>query len=119
MSSDTGITGMLGRFWKKIVNHFEDYEINREALLNRISLLIILAAGIMIRLFSLMKGYDPLIKAFDPYVQLVSAEYINSSGFIDFVHWFKNNSWYPYGFHTGRELYWGVPVNRFRTLVQK
>ncbi len=111
MSSDTGISGMLGRFWKKIVKHFEDYEINREALLNRISLLIILAAGITIRLFSLMKGYDPLIKAFDPYVQLVSAEYISDNGFINFVHWFKNNSWYPYGFHTGRELYWGVPVS--------
>ena len=111
MSGDTGITGMLGRFWKKIVNHFDDYEINREALLNRLSLLIILAAGIMIRLFSLMKGYDPLIKAFDPYVQLVSAEYISENGFTAFIYWFKDNSWYPYGFHPGRELYWGVPVS--------
>ncbi len=111
MSGDTGITGMLGRFWRKVVDHFEDYEINREALLNRLSLLIILAAGIMIRLFSLMKGYDPLIKAFDPYVQLVSAEYISENGFIAFIHWFKDNSWYPYGFQPGRELYWGVPVS--------
>ncbi len=111
MSSDSGISGTLGRFWRKIVDHFEDYEFNREALLNRLSLLIILIAGVMIRLFSLMKGYDTLIKAFDPYVQLVSAEYISENGFNAFIHWFKANSWYPYGFQTGQELYWGVPIS--------
>ena len=111
MSSDSGITGALSRFWKRIVDHFEDYEFNREALLNRLSLLIILIAGVMIRLFSLMKGYDALIKAFDPYVQLVSAEYISENGITAFIHWFKDNSWYPYGFETGQELYWGVPVS--------
>ena len=111
MSSDSGISGTLGRFWRKIVDHFEDYEFNREALLNRLSLLIILIAGVMIRLFSLMKGYDLLIKAFDPYVQLVSAEYISQNGFTAFIHWFKDNSWYPYGFQTGQELYWGVPLS--------
>ena len=29
MSSDTGLSGLLSRFWKKIVDHFEDYEIKR------------------------------------------------------------------------------------------
>jgi len=111
LSSDSGISGALSRFWRKVVDHFEDYEFNREVLLSRLSLLIILAAGIMIRLFSLMKGYDILIKAFDPYVQLVSAEYISENGFNAFIHWFKNNSWFPYGFQTGQELYWGVPVS--------
>ncbi len=111
MSDDSGISGTLGRFWRRIVDHFEDYEFNREVLLNRLSLLIILTAGVMIRLFSLMKGYDTLIKAFDPYVQLVSAEYISENGFTAFIHWFKDNSWYPYGFQTGQELYWGVPVS--------
>ncbi|MHA1198196.1 MAG: STT3 domain-containing protein [Candidatus Heimdallarchaeaceae archaeon] len=111
MSGDSGISGTLGRFWRKIVDHFEDYEFDRVVLLNRLSLLIILIAGVMIRLFSLMKGYDTLIKAFDPYVQLVSAEFISENGFSAFVHWFKDNSWYPYGFQTGQELYWGVPVS--------
>ena len=111
MSSDSGISGTLSRFWRRIKDHFEDYEINREILLNRLSLLIILVAGVMIRLFSLMKGYDALIKAFDPYVQLVSAEYIHENGFNAFIHWFKANSWYPYGFETGQELYWGVPLS--------
>ncbi|MCE7742530.1 MAG: hypothetical protein GOP50_08710 [Candidatus Heimdallarchaeota archaeon] len=111
MSSDSGISGTLGRFWRKIVDHFEDYEFDKVVLLNRLSLLIILIAGVMIRLFSLMKGYDTLIKAFDPYVQLVSAEFISENGFSAFIHWFKDNSWYPYGFQTGQELYWGVPVS--------
>jgi len=111
LSGDSGISGTLGRFWRKIVDHFEDYEFDRVVLLNRLSLLIILIAGVMIRLFSLMKGYDTLIKAFDPYVQLVSAEFISENGFSAFVHWFKDNSWYPYGFQTGQELYWGVPVS--------
>jgi len=111
LSSDSGISGALSRFWKKIVNHYDDYEFNREALLNRLSLLIILIAGVMIRLYSLMKGYDTLIKAFDPYVQLVSAEYISDNGLGAFIHWFKDNSWFPYGFETGQELYWGVPVS--------
>ena len=30
MSSGTGITGILSKIWKKIVDHFEDYEIKRD-----------------------------------------------------------------------------------------
>ena len=102
---------MLSKLWRRIVDHFEDYEIKRETVLNRLSLLFILAIGVVVRLFAVMKGFDPLIKAFDPYVQLVSAEYISQNGFVPFIHWFKSNSWYPYGFQTGRELYWGVPLS--------
>jgi len=111
MSSDTGIRGILSRFWDRIVDHFEDYEINRETLLHKLSLLFILAVGIIIRLFPLIRGYDPLIKAFDPYVQLSSAEFISQNGLVDFISWFKMDSWYPYGFHAGKELYWGVPLS--------
>ena len=111
MSSDTGLSGMLSRFWRKIVDHFEDYEIKRETILNRISMILILLVGVIVRLFGLFQGLDPLIKAFDPYVQLVSAEYIYDNGFTSFIHWFKSNSWYPYGFQTGAELYWGVPIS--------
>jgi len=111
LSGETGLSGLLSRFWKKIVDHFEDYEIKRETLLNRISILLIITVGIVVRLFSLMQGYDIIIKAFDPYVQLVSAKYITQNGFVSFIHWFKSNSWYPYGFTTGTELYWGVPLS--------
>lgn len=111
LSGDTGLSGLLGRFWRRVVDHFEDYEIKRETLLNRISVILILVIATIIRLFSLMQGYDTLIKAFDPYVQLVSAEYITQNGFIPFTHWFKSNSWYPYGFNIGSELYWGVPLS--------
>lgn len=111
MSSDTGLSGLLSRFWKKIVDHFEDYEIKRETILNRISMILILFVGVIIRLFGLFQGFDPLIKAFDPHVQLVSAEFINTEGFVQFIHWFKADSWYPYGFQTGFELYWGVPLS--------
>ena len=111
MSSGTGLTGILSKIWKKIVDHFEDYEIKRETLLNRISFLLILIIGITVRLLAVMRGYDTLIKAFDPYVQLVSTEYISQNGFIEFVHWFKSDSWYPYGFYTGKLLYWGVPTS--------
>jgi len=111
MSNGTGLSGLLSRFWKRIVSHFEDYEIKRETLLNAISLFLILAVGVIIRLFPILKGYDPLIKAFDPYVQLVSSEYIAQNGLSAFINWFKSNSWYPYGFNTGRELYWGVPLS--------
>ena len=111
MSSETGISGFLSRFWRKIVDHFEDYEIKRETLLNAISMFLILAVGVVVRIFPVIKGYDPLIKAFDPYVQLVSSEYIAQNGLSAFIYWFKSNSWYPYGFNTGNELYWGVPLS--------
>ncbi|NPD89201.1 MAG: hypothetical protein HGN29_10790 [Asgard group archaeon] len=111
MSSETGISGLLSRFWRKIVDHFEDYEIKRETILSAIAMFIILAIGVIVRIFPIMKGYDPLIKAFDPYVQLVSSEYIAGNGLSAFIHWFKSNSWYPYGFNAGSELYWGVPLS--------
>ncbi len=111
MSGRTEMSGIFGNFWEKVVDHFEDYEIDKEFLLHKLALICILTAGIIIRLFSLIKGYDIIIKAFDPYVQFISANYIERNGFIDFVHWVKNDSWYPFGFHIGRELYWGVPIS--------
>jgi len=111
LSSDEGLSGMLANFWDRIVDHFEDYEIKKEIILHKLAFLLILSVGVLVRIFSVIKGYDPLIKAFDPYVQLQSAKYISEYGFISFVHWFKTNSWYPFGFKIGQELYWGVPLS--------
>lgn len=111
MSSKTGVSGFFANIREKIVDHFEDYEVNRETILFKISFLFILIIALIVRVFVLIKGYDTLIKAFDPYVQLKSTEYIINNGFRDFLHWFKINSWYPYGFKTGQELYWGVPIS--------
>ncbi len=102
---------MFTKLWDRIVDHFEDYEIKKEDILHKITFLLILIVGFIVRIFSVIKGYDPLIKAFDPYVQLVSATYINDHGFISFIHWFKTDTWYPFGFKIGQELYWGVPLS--------
>jgi len=111
VSSNEGLSDMLSNLWDRIVDHFEDYEIKKEDILHKLAFLLILSVGIIVRLFSVIKGYDPLIKAFDPYVQLQSATYISDHGFANFVHWFKTDSWYPFGFKIGQELYWGVPLS--------
>jgi hypothetical protein len=98
MSSDTGLSGLLSRFWKKIVDHFEDYEIKRETILNRISMILILFVGVIIRLFGLFQGFDPLIKAFDPHVQLVSNLFTGSKQILGILMVSKLASNYIGGF---------------------
>lgn len=61
-----------------------------------ISLVIIIIAALLIRLSPIFIG-PPLIKAFDPWIQYYSAEYLSQNGIFEYFHWHDFKSWYPEG----------------------
>ncbi|MHA1911132.1 MAG: STT3 domain-containing protein [Candidatus Kariarchaeaceae archaeon] len=97
-------------FTKRLTNHFKTFDMEKADILSAFSLIIILAASFLIRLFPYLQGYEPLIKAFDPHVQLICAEYINEHGLMEFLQWKDYESWYPYGRDMGYTMYLGIPL---------
>ncbi len=63
-----------------------------------IFLIVILA--ILIRLSPIIRGIT-LIKAFDPWIQWYSAEYLNEHTLYEYFHWWDYKSWYPGGVFRG------------------
>ncbi|MCE7736947.1 MAG: hypothetical protein GPJ54_18830 [Candidatus Heimdallarchaeota archaeon] len=95
---------------EKVSGHFEEYDFSRQVIAHNISLTMIIIIAIIIRLFPLLKGWDPQIKAFDPWMQVRAAEYIMDDGIVAFLLWFDEVSWYPYGRAIGQSLYPAVPL---------
>ncbi|MHA2100841.1 MAG: STT3 domain-containing protein [Candidatus Kariarchaeaceae archaeon] len=115
MSQNTiDVNEWLGERWenlkRRVRGHFEEYDFSRRAIAHNVSLMMILIVALTIRLFPLMKGWDPTIKAFDPWMQVRAAEYIIDNGFTSYLLWFDEVTWYPYGRAMGASLYPAVPL---------
>ena len=108
------VSEWLSDRWEKLKNrvkgHFEEYDFSRTAVAHNVSLLLILIIAATIRLFPLLKGWDPQIKAFDPWMQIRASHYILDHGFWNYLLWYDDLSWYPRGRVIGKSLYIGVPV---------
>ncbi len=101
---------MLKNQYNRVQEHVKEFEISPQKFTNRISLLLILTLSVVVRLYPILKGWDPLIKAFDPQFQLRSADYILNNGLIAFFKWRDMFSWYPYGREVGSTMYIMVPL---------
>jgi len=95
---------------RQVRDHFEEYDLDKATIAHRVSLILTILIAFVVRLYPLLLGWDPLIKAFDPWMQLRAAEYIIDNGFLNFLTWYDTFSWYPYGRLTGASLYFGVPL---------
>jgi len=101
---------MLKNQYERFREHVKEFEISPQKFTNRISLLLILTLSVVVRLYPLLKGWDPLIKAFDPQFQIRSAGYILDNGFIAFFKWRDMFSWFPYGREVGSTMYIMIPT---------
>lgn len=114
MSNEIDFNEFISERWERlknsVINHFEEYEIKKQNIAHNISLAIIMISAIIVRLFPLLRGWDPTIKAFDPHIQIRAAEYILDKGYIAFLFWKDTTSWYPYGRLMGTSMYVGVPL---------
>ena len=95
---------------EKIKAHLEEYDIDRQEILHKLSLILIFTGAFLIRIISVLFHNPVIIKAFDPHMQLRSAEYIKEHGLISFFKWYDNFSWYPYGRDVGSSMYIMVPL---------
>ncbi len=98
------------RVGERVKEHFREYEVEKGSAMKHVSLIIILTLAFVVRLFPTLLGWDPLIKAFDPWFQLRSAGYILQNGLIAFFKWHDYYSWYPYGREVGVSMYIAIPL---------
>lgn len=78
-------------------------------LLKLLILLSILAAGILLRLFSVIR-FESIIHEFDPWFNFRATKYLVNNSFYEFLNWFDDRTWYPLGRVTGGTLYPGLMV---------
>ena len=114
MSQEININDWFSDRWdslkNSVINHFEEYEIKKKNIAHSIALAIIMISAIVVRLFPLLRGWDPIIKAFDPHIQIKAAEFILEKGYVAFLFWKDTTAWYPYGRLMGTSMYIGVPI---------
>lgn len=110
MSSEFDFNEWLDSVGNRIRNHFEEFEVDKSKIAHSISLTLILFTAFFIRLVATLRGWEPIIKAFDPNMQVRAGEYILENGFINFLLWHDNLSWVPYGREVGSSLYLAVPI---------
>src|SRR6056297_970016 len=66
-----------------------------------LSITLIIIISVLIRLTPVINDVY-LIKAFDPWIQYHSTEYIIENGWYEFFNWIDYKSWYPTGIDRGR-----------------
>jgi dolichyl-diphosphooligosaccharide--protein glycosyltransferase len=82
---------------------------NTRTLLRVIILLLIAAAAIASRLFSVIR-FESIIHEFDPWFNFRATKYLVANGFDKFWDWFDDRTWHPLGRVTGGTLYPGLMV---------
>ncbi|EEH17515.2 hypothetical protein PABG_00078 [Paracoccidioides brasiliensis Pb03] len=78
-------------------------------LLRVIILVLIAAAAIASRLFSVIR-FESIIHEFDPWFNFRATKYLVEHGFYSFWDWFDDRTWHPLGRVTGGTLYPGLMV---------
>ncbi len=104
------ITEFSEKTYNSIKDHYADYDLEKRSFLHGTALAIILVMAFTVRIFPSLQGWDPLIKAFDPWFQLRSAEYIFHNGLLEYFKWTDEFSWFPYGRNVGASMYIAIPA---------
>ncbi|KAK2775271.1 oligosaccharyl transferase stt3 subunit [Emmonsiellopsis sp. PD_33] len=82
---------------------------NTRGLLRVIILVLIAAAAVASRLFSVIR-FESIIHEFDPWFNFRATKYLVKHGFYSFWDWFDDRTWHPLGRVTGGTLYPGLMV---------
>ncbi|GAM90929.1 hypothetical protein ANO11243_089760 [Dothideomycetidae sp. 11243] len=82
---------------------------NTRGLLRLIILVVIAAAAVSSRLFSVIR-FESIIHEFDPWFNFRATKYLVANGFYKFWDWFDDRTWHPLGRVTGGTLYPGLMV---------
>ncbi len=89
---------VLKKGWEDLQNRYEfaKEHINREAVLLYTSLVIVFLMALIIRMLPLL-SHEVILKANDPFSQLLSAQFIIDHGLFEFFKWVDTQSWWPWG----------------------
>lgn len=102
------VKAFFSRVWDGISSRISKPQVKREHLLLYISLVLLIIGAFLVRIYPVFST-DLLLKGLDPWVQWRSAEYILEHGLSEFLNWYDQSSWYPFGKSMGKSLYIVIP----------
>ncbi len=89
---------VLKKGWEDLQNRYEfaKEHVNKETVLLYVSLTLLFLMALIIRLLPLL-SHEVIMKANDPFSQLLSARFIVDHGLFEFFRWVDTQSWWPWG----------------------
>jgi dolichyl-diphosphooligosaccharide--protein glycosyltransferase len=103
------VKAFFSRVWDGISSRITRPQVKREHLLLYGSLVLLVIGAFLVRIYPIFST-DLLLKGLDPWVQWRSAEYILEHGVREFLNWYDQSSWYPFGKAMGKSLYIVIPL---------
>ena len=85
--------------------------ITKEMILNYSALILIFILAYLVRIFAVIKPYEIILTANDPFSQYRAAVFIEEHGLAQFLSWVDNQTWYPEGRFWGKSLFIGTPLS--------
>ncbi len=90
------------------VFHKPKAKISRGSIIIVLALTIIFFVALGLRLQPLLNS-QPIVRAFDPWLQLKLTSYITENGISAFFTWYDDSTWVPFGRDVAAGVYLGVP----------
>lgn len=103
------VKAFFSRVWDGISSRISRPQVKRENILLYISLVLLIFGAFLVRIYPVFST-EILLKGLDPWVQWRSAEYILENGLREFLNWYDQSSWYPFGKAMGKTLYIVIPL---------
>jgi dolichyl-diphosphooligosaccharide--protein glycosyltransferase len=75
------------------------------------ALVLIFLLAFIVRIFSMLRPFEVILAANDPFSQLRAAQYIEANGLSALFSWVDPQTWYPEGRPWGQTQYIGTPLS--------
>ncbi|MHA1947113.1 MAG: STT3 domain-containing protein [Candidatus Hodarchaeales archaeon] len=85
--------------------------ISKEMILNYAPLVLIFILAFVLRILAMLRPFEIILAANDPYSQFKAAQYIETNGLEAFFSWVDRSTWYPEGRYWGQTQYIGTPLS--------
>ena len=85
--------------------------ISKEMILNYAPLVLIIILAFLVRIFAMLRPFEIILAANDPFSQFKAAQYIEANGLEAFFSWVDPSTWYPEGRYWGQTQYIGTPLS--------
>ncbi|MCK4848942.1 MAG: glycosyltransferase family 39 protein [Candidatus Heimdallarchaeota archaeon] len=85
--------------------------INKEMIFNYAPLVLIIILAFLVRIFAMLRPFEIILAANDPFSQLKAAQFIETNGLEAFFSWVDPSTWYPEGRYWGQSQYIGTPLS--------
>ena len=85
--------------------------ISKEIVFSYSALIFIFVLAFLVRILAMLRPYEMILAANDPFSQLRAAQFIETNGLEAFFSWVDPQTWYPEGRYWGQTQYIGTPLS--------